>query len=327
MNRRELIALLGGAAATWPLRARAQQAVMPVVGFLSARAPGEARHLVAAVLQGLKDTGFVEGQNVAIEYRFAGNPNEPLSALAADLVRRQVTVIVATTTPAALAAKAVTTTIPIVFEAGFDPVQLGLVASLNRPGGNITGVTQLNQALAPKRLEFLHELVPKARVMARLFNPANPASADAQSSEVLAAAHNLGLELHVMNASTEGDFAGVFADLIQVRAGGLVIDSDSFFTAQQEQLAALAVRHAVPAVYETREFVAAGGLLSYGGSLTDAYRLAGVYAARILKGEKPGELPVQQATKVEMFLNLKTAKALGITVPLPLLGRADEVIE
>jgi putative ABC transport system substrate-binding protein len=326
MIRREFIKLLGGAAA-WPLAARAQQAAVPVIGLLTSRGPGDTPQLVAAVREGLKETGFVEGQNVAIEYRFAENKNEQLPALAADLVRRQVTVIVATTTPAALAAKSVTTTIPIVFEAAFDPVQLGLVASLNRPGGNITGVTQLNQAIAPKRLEFLHELVPKARVLARLFNPANPASADAQSSEVRAAAHNLGLERHVLNASTEGDFAGVFANLTQLRAGGLVIDSDSFFTAQQERLAALTVRHAVPAVYETREFVAAGGLLSYGGSLTDAYRLAGVYAARILKGEKPAELPVQQATKVEMFLNLKTAKVLGITVPLPLLGRADEVIE
>jgi putative tryptophan/tyrosine transport system substrate-binding protein len=327
MRRREFIVLVGGAATMWQLAVRAQQPAMPVIGLLTSRALGDSPQLVAAVLQGLKDAGFVEGQNVAIEYRFAGNQSEPLSALAADLVRRHVSVIVATTTPAALAAKAVTTSIPVVFEAGFDPVQLGVVASLNRPGGNITGITQMNQAIAPKRLEFLHELVPTARIMARLFNPANPTSADVQSSEMLAAAHNLGLELQVLNASTEGDFDEVFANLIRLRAGGLVIDSDSFFTARQERLAALAIRHAVPAVYDTREFVAAGGLLSYGGNLTDAYRLAGVYAARILKGEKPAELPVQQVTKVEMFLNLKTAKALGITVPLSLLGRADEVIE
>ena len=311
----------------WPLVARAQQSAMPVIGLLTSRGASDSPQLVAAVLQGLKDTGFVEGQNVVIEYRFAGNQKEPLSVLAADLVRRQVNVIVATTTPAALAAKAATTTIPNVFEAGFDPVQLGLVASLNRPGGNVTGITQLNQAIAPKRLEFLHEVVPTARVIARLSNPANWASADAQSSGMLTAAHTLGLELRVLNASTEGDLDGVFASLIALRAAGLVIDSDSFFTAQQERLAALAVRHAVPAIYETREFVSAGGLLSYGGSLTDAYRLAGVYAARALKGEKPADLPVQQSTKVEMFLNLKSAKALGITVPLPLLGRADEVIE
>jgi putative tryptophan/tyrosine transport system substrate-binding protein len=326
MRRRDFITLLGGAAA-WPLAARSQQQTMPVVGLLTSRGASDSPQLVAAVIQGLKDTGFVEGQNVSIEYRWAEGQNDRLPALVADLVRRQVTVIVATTTPAALAAKAVTTTIPIVFEAGFDPVQLGLVASLNRPGGNITGVTQLNQAIAPKRLEFLHEMIPTAKVIARLSNPANLASADLQSSEMLAAAHTLGLELHVLNASAEGDFDGVFANLITLRAAGLVIDSDSFFTARQERLAALAVRHAVPAIYETREFVAAGGLLSYGGSLTDAYRLAGVFAARILKGENPAELPVQQSTKVEMFLNLKTAKALGITVPLLLLGRADEVIE
>jgi putative ABC transport system substrate-binding protein len=300
---------------------------MPVMGFLNARAPDEAPQLLAAFRRGLKDTGFVEGQNVAIEYRFAGNHNERLPALAADLVHRQVTVIAAATTPAALAAKAATTAIPIVFEMGGDPVRLGLVASLNRPGGNVTGATQLNVEIAPKRLELLHELVPTASIMARLVNPANPAIADVQSSEVLAAAHTLGLELHVLNASTERDFDAVFANLIQLRAGGLVIDSDPLFTGRQEQLAALAARYAVPAVYENREFAAAGGLLSYGGSLTDAYRLAGVYAARILKGEKPGELPVQQSTKVELFLNLKTAKALGITVPLTLLGRADEVIE
>jgi putative ABC transport system substrate-binding protein len=326
MKRRTFISLVGGAAA-WPLAARAQQAAMPVVGLLTSRGPGDTPQLVAAVREGLKEIGFVEGQNVSIEYRFAGNKSEQLPALAADLVRRQVTLIVATTTPASLAAKAATTTIPIVFEAGLDPVQIGLVASLKRPGGNVTGVTQLNQEIAPKRLEFLHEMVPAAKVLARLSNPDNPASADTQSSEIHLAARTLGLTVHVLNASSERDFDGVFAKLIQLRAGGLVIDSDAFFTARNEQLALLSVRHAVPAVYETREFVAAGGLLSYGGSLTDAYRLAGVYAARILKGEKPGELPVQQATKVELFLNLKTARALGLTVPLPLLGRADEVIE
>jgi putative tryptophan/tyrosine transport system substrate-binding protein len=230
-------------------------------------------------------------------------------------------------TPAALAAKAATTTIPIVFEMGGDPIQLGLVASLSRPGGNVTGVTQLSGEVAPKRLQLLHELVPTARVMALLINPADPAVAEPVSRASQAAAHTLGLELHVLNASTEGDFDAVFARLIQLRVGGLVIGSEAFFTAHSDQLAALAVRHAVPAVYATREFVAAGGLMSYGGSIADAYRLAGVYAARILKGDKPGELPVQQATKVELFLNLKTARALGITVPLPLSGRADEVIE
>jgi len=238
-----------------------------------------------------------------------------------------VSVIATTTLPAAFAAKAATTTIPIVFETGGDPVQLGLVASLNRPGGNVTGVTQLNQEVAPKRLELLHELVPAARVVAFLVNPADPASAEPVLRASQAAAHTLGLDLHVLNASTERDFDGVFANVIRLRAGGLVIGSDAFFTARREQLAALALHHAVPAVYQSREFAAAGGLMSYGGSLTDSYRLAGVYVARILKGEKPGELPVQQGTKVELFLNLKTAKALGITVPLPLSGRADEVIE
>jgi putative tryptophan/tyrosine transport system substrate-binding protein len=325
-RRRDFITLLGGAVA-WPLAARAQQPAMPVIGFLTSRAPADTPQLLAAFRQGLKDTGFIEGQNVAIEYRFAGNQNERLPALAADLVHRQVSLIAATTTPAALAAKAATATIPIVFELGADPVQVGLVASLNRPGGNVTGVTQLNAELAPKRLELLHELLPTASVMALLIDPTDPTNAEAQSSSVLSAAHGLGLKLRVLNASTESDFDGVFASLTQLRAGGLVIAGHAFFTARSEQLGALAVRHAAPAVYENREFVAAGGLAGYGGGISDAYRLAGVYTGRILKGEKPGELPVQQSTKVEMFLNLKTARALGITVPLPLSGRADEVIE
>jgi putative ABC transport system substrate-binding protein len=324
MKRREFITLVGGTVA-WPLAARAQQPAMPVVGLLTSRAPGDTPHLLAAIRQGLKDTGFVEGQNVAIEYRFAGNQYERLPALAADLVHRQVPVIVATTTPAALAAKAATTTIPVVFEVGNDPIQLGLVASLSRPGGNITGVTQMNVEVAPKRLELLHELLPSASVMALLVDPTDPASSEATTRNLQTAARSLGLELHVIN--NDRDFEAAFAKLTQLRAGGLVISGGPFLIARQEQLAALAVRHAVPAVGETREFVAAGGLMSYGGRITDAYRLVGVYAARILKGEKPGELPVQQATNVEMFLNLKAAKALGITVPLPLSGRADELIE
>ena len=328
MKRREFITLLGAAAAAaLPLAARAQQAAVPVVGLLTSRAPGDTPQLLAAFRQGLKDSGFVEGQNVAIEYRFAGNQNERLPALAADLVHRQVAVIAATTTPAALAAKAATATIPIVFELGADPVQLGLVPNLNRPGANVTGVTQLNTEVAPKRLELLHELIPTTSLMALLLDPTDPTNADTQSTSVLSAAQRLGLKVHVLNASSERDFDRVFASVMQLRAGGLVIGAHGFFTARSEQLGALAARHAVPAAYENREFVAAGGLVSYGGGISDAYRLAGVYAARILKGEKPAELPVQQSTKVEMFLNLKAAKALGITVPLPLLGRADEVIE
>jgi len=328
VKRREFITLLGAAAAAaLPLAARAQQATVPVVGLLTSRAPGDTPQLLAAFRQGLKDSGFVEGQNVAIEYRFAGNQNERLPALAADLVHRQVAVIAATTTPAALAAKAATATIPIVFELGADPVQLGLVPNLNRPGANVTGVTQLNTEVAPKRLELLHELIPTTSLMALLLDPTDPTNADTQSTSVLSAAQRLGLKVHVLNASSERDFDRVFASVMQLRAGGLVIGAHGFFTARSEQLGALAARHAVPAAYENREFVAAGGLVSYGGGISDAYRLAGVYAARILKGEKPAELPVQQSTKVEMFLNLKAAKALGITVPLPLLGRADEVIE
>jgi putative ABC transport system substrate-binding protein len=280
-----------------------------------------------AIRQGLKDTGFVEGQNVAIEYRFAENHYERLPALAADLVQRQVTMIVATTTQAALAAKAATTTIPVVFEMGSNPVRLGLVASLNRPGGNITGATQLTVELAPKRLQLLHELIPAASVIALLINPTDPASSEPQIDAVLSAAHSLGLELHILNASAEHDFDGVFANLIQLGVSGLVISGDAFLVSRSRQLAALAVHHAVPVVGEYREFVAAGGLASYGGGIADAYRITGLYAGRVLKGEKPADLPVQQATKVELYINLKTAKALGISVPIPILGRADEVIE
>jgi putative ABC transport system substrate-binding protein len=324
MNRREFIRLLGGAAASWPLAARAQQPAMPVVGFVNAASAQGAAEQLAAFLKGLEENGYVEGRNVAIEYRWAESQFDRLPAMMADLVHRQVAVIAATTTPAALAAKAATTTIPIVFETGTDPIQLGLVTSLNRPGGNITGVTQFIVEVAPKRLELLHELVPTARTIGVLVNLAAPAVAQAQLRAIQSAANTLGLELQVLNASSEQDFDAAFANL---RAGGLVISADSVFLRGMEQLATLTVRHAVPAIYQFRKFAAAGGLMSYGPDIRESYRMAGIYTGRILKGVKPADLPVQQSTKVELFLNLKTAKALGITVPLPLSGRADEVFE
>jgi ABC-type uncharacterized transport system substrate-binding protein len=328
MQRREFITLLGGAAVAWPFSARAQQSTMPVVGFVNfASAEGYAPQ-VSAFLKGLSEAGYVVGRNVAIEYRWAEGRTDRLPAMVADLVHRQVAVIAATSTPAALAAKAAITAIPIVFETGGDPVKLGLVPSLNRPGGNVTGVTQTNWEITPKRLQLLHELVPTARVIALLVNPANPTVTETTTKAMQAAAPSFGLELHVLNASTERDFDGVFAKLTQLRAGGLVIGQDPFFTSQREQLAALTVRHAVPAISGYgREFAAAGGLLSYGADVADAYRLTGNYTGRVLKGEKPADLPVQQATKVEMYINLKTAKALGVNVPNTLIGRADGVIE
>jgi len=326
MHRREFIALLGSAAA-WPLAANAQQSAMPVIGFVNiASAKGYASQL-SAFLKGLSEAGYVDGRNVAIEYRWAEGQADRLPALVADLVQRRVAVIAATSTQAALAATKASSTIPIVFTTADDPVRRGLVASLNRPGGNVTGVTHANVDIGPKRLQLLHELVPTARVIAALVNPANPRIAETNTKVLRAAARTVGLELLILNASTERDFDGVFAKLTQLRAGGLVISPDPLFASKIEQLAELTLRHAVPTVYSGREFVLAGGLLSYGGADTDAYRLAGNYVGRILTGEKPADLPVQQATKVELIINLKTAKALGITVPLPLAGRADEIIE
>ena len=327
MRRREFIAMLGGVAVAWPHAARAQQPTLPVVGFLNSESLEVWAPYVAAFRQGLKEAGYVDGQNVTIEYRWAEGQYDRLPALAADLVQQKVTVIAATGTPGALAAKAATSTVPIVFTTGGDPIKLGLVASLRRPGGNVTGSTQLSVEVGPKRLELARELFPGGATFALLVNPANPITATV-SKDLQAVADTLGVRLHVLHASTEADFEAAFAKAAQLRAAALVIGSaDPLFASNAAQLGTLALRHIVPAIYQFREFAAAGGLMSYGGVLTDTYRLTGVYTGRILKGEKPADLPVVQSTKVELILNLKTAKALGITVPLPLSGRADEVIE
>jgi putative tryptophan/tyrosine transport system substrate-binding protein len=325
MRRRDFITFVGGMAVAWPVVARAQQS-LPVIGFLNGASSDGFAPMVAAFRQGLKEAGYVEGQNVVIEYRWANGEYDQLPALAADLVGRQVLVIAATGTPANLVAKTVTGTIPIVFTTGSDPVQLGLVATLNRPGANVTGVTQLTGEVLPKRIELAHELVPTATIIALLVNPRNPTAATLTRVSQAAAA-TLGVRLEVLNASTEAGVEEAFAVLLEKRAGALVIAADAFFNSHAELLASLSIRHLVPAIYEFRQFVAAGGLVSYGGSIVESYRLAGVYTGKILKGDKPGDLPVQQSTKIEMIINLKTAKALGITVPLSLLGRADEVIE
>jgi putative ABC transport system substrate-binding protein len=326
MDRRAFIGGIAGGVLVMPLVAPAQQPAIPVIGFLNSRAADDDPHLLAAFRQGLKEVGYVEGQNVAIEYRFAEGHDDRLPALAADLVRRRVTVIAANGL-AAQRAKAATATIPIVFTAGFDPVEVGLVASMSRPGGNITGVMVLDVELGPKRLELLHAFVPAATVIAVLVNPADPARAEITAKKLQAAARRLGLQLEVLHASADRDFDTVFASLIQLRAGGLVIGGDPFFNSRSEQLGTLALRHAVPTIYQLRAFAAAGGLMSYGANLTDSYRLTGVYTGRVLRGEKPADLPIQQATKVELVINLQTAKALGLTIPQSLLGRADEVIQ
>jgi putative tryptophan/tyrosine transport system substrate-binding protein len=326
MRRREFIAVLTGAAAAWPIAARAQNLAMPVIGFLGSRASGDDPQLLTSFRLGLKEGGYVEGQNVAIDYRFAENQYDRLPALAADLVQRQVTLLVANG-PAAQAAKAATSTIPIVFTAGFDPVEVGLVASLNRPGGNVTGLSILDVELGPKRLELLRELVPKATIIAVLVNPNDPVRAGNISRAVQKAARSLGVESNVLQASSERDFDAVFASLLQMRADGLVIGGDPFFNSRSGQLGALTARHKVPTIFQFREFMAGGGLASYGASLTDSYRQVGVYAARILKGEKPADLPIVQPSKFELMINLKTAKALALSVPARLLATADEVVE
>ena len=326
MRRRDFIKIIGGGAAVLPLSAWAQQAAMPVVGYLSpSTSSGDAR-AVAAFVNGLGETGYHDGKNIKIEYRWAENQYDRLSAMAADLVRQQVAVISAMTTPAARAAKAATATIPIVFTTIADPVQIGFVSSLNRPGGNATGVTLLGVDVGPKLLELLHGAVPSASVIALLLNPANP-NAESQSKNTREAALKLGLAIHVLNASTERDFDAAFAKLRELRAGALIIGQDAFFNARSEQLAALTLRHAVPAIYPQLEFAAAGGLISYGASRSDAWRQAGIYVGRILKGEKPAELPVVQSAKFEFIINLKTAKSLNLEVPQGLLNAADEVIE
>jgi len=325
-RRRQFIALLGGAAA-WPLAAWAQQPTMSVVGYLSSGSANGFATRLAAFRQGLQETGYSEGHSVAIEYRWAEGHNDRLPTLAAELVRRSVSVIAAIGGPApALAAKSATAIIPIVFEMGADPVASGLVASLNRPDGNITGATSLNEEVGPKRLEILREFVVKAKTIALLVNPTNP-NAEVVTRKLQAAARTLGVELHVLHASSEDDFDVVFAKMIQLRIGGHVSSNDPFFVSRSEQLVDLSLRHALPAIFQSREFAAAGGLVSYGGSVTEAHRQAGIYAGRIIKGEKPADLPVQQVTKTELVINLKTAKALGLDVPPTLLARADEVIE
>jgi putative ABC transport system substrate-binding protein len=328
VKRRNFITLLGGAAAAWPLAARAQQPAMPVIGFLSGATFEPMREYVAAFRGGLAGEGFAEGRDVSIEYRWAEDHNDRLPALATDLVRRQVAVIVVgASTPGALAAKAVTQTIPIVFFVGTDPVKVGLVASLARPGGNVTGITVLNVELIAKSFELMHNMMPPATTIAVLVNPANVPQTTTERGIVQEAARLLGARVVILNASSPGEIESAFATLVSERAGALVVSGEMFFLTKRDLVVELAARHAVPTVYPVREFVLAGGLMSYGTDYSEAFRQAGVNTGRILKGEKPTDLPVQQVTKVELVINLKTAKALGLTVPLPLLTRADEVIE
>ena len=327
MQRRQFITLLGGTVATWPPAAGAQQSAMPVIGYLGAETLSAFASRITAFRQGLGESGYVEGRNVAIEFRWAEGQHNKLPALAAELVGRQVTVIVAPGgAPAAIAAKSVTTTIPIVFEMGADPIATGLVDSLNRPSGNVTGVSSLSVEVTPKRLEFLHELIPTADSFAVVFNPTSP-TADSQLRNLQAFASARGLQIHVLQASSEQEVDAVLATLPQLQVAGLVFASDTMFGTHGEPLATLTVRHAVPAIHQSRDFTIAGGLMSYGGSFFKSHRQAGIYTGRIIRGDQPSDLPVQEVTKVELFINLKTAKTLGMTFPLSLLGRADQAIE
>jgi putative ABC transport system substrate-binding protein len=325
MKRREFITLLGAMGAAWPLSARAQQSAMPVIGFLRSTSPADSTHLVTAFREGLKEAGIVEGQNVAIEYRYADNQIDGLPALVADLIRRPMAVIVGNLAPA-LAAKATTTTVPIVFVTGGDPVQDGLVANLNRPGGNVTGVSFFSSVVGTKRLELLRQLVPRATTIAVLVNPDNP-NTEADRRDVQAAALAVGQQLIVLDARSVRDIETAFATFVQRGAGALLAGGGAFLNSNRERIVALAARHALPTSYAQRETVVAGGLMSYGASITDAYRQVGIYAGRILKGEKPADLPVMRSSKFEFVINLKTAKALGLTVPLIMQMTADEVIE
>ena len=327
MQRREFITLLGGATATWPVAARAQQPAMPVVGFLSNDSPATFPYRLSAFHEGLREAGYVEGDNVAILYRWGEAHTDRLPALAADLVHREVAVIVAQNNTAALAAQGATSTVPIVCTVGGDPIQMGLVASFNRPGGNITGVVIQTAELMGKRLEFLHELLPTATVVAVLVNPTNPSAMASETSNLQDAARALGLELRILQASTPNEIEAAFETLVGYRAAGLVVSADTFFTNRRSQIIALAADHAVPAIYVVRFFPAAGGLMSYGPDYADSYRQMGLYTGKILNGASPADLPVQQMVKVELVINFNTAKALGLTVPPSILARADEVIE
>ena len=327
MKRREFLSLIGGAAIAWPLAARAQKTTTPLIGWLASGTSEGYAPFAAAFRQGLSKTGYVEGQNVAIEYRWAEGQNDQLPALAADLVRRQVAIIAAAGTPSAFAAKAATATIPVVFSTGLNPVEAGLVASLHRPGGNITGVSNFVAVLVAKQFELLHELIPNSGVFGVLLNPTDPYISPYITRDVQAAGRTLKREIQILNASTEDQIDAAFSTFAQLRAGAVIIGADTFFVSRRDQLIALAARHAIPTVYFLRDFVAAGGLMSYGSNLADSYRLVGVYVGRILKGEKPTDMPVQQPTKIELFINLKTAKTLGITVPPSMQARADEMIE